>query len=205
MKPMFQSQLFVVSAPSGVGKTTLLKSVRKTWPEMRYSVSCTTRPARSGEVPGEDYHFLPREEFLRGVDSGRFLEWAEVYGEFYGTDGDRIEEWLGEGRDVLLEIDVQGARQVRCAHPLAHTIFILPPSMDALRARLEGRGAESPEKRERRLAAARGEIEQAPWYDYIVVNDVLEDAIVELEAIVRACHCRRSARCSMVKDILGKA
>jgi guanylate kinase len=202
MKSLFQSQLFVVSAPSGVGKTTLLKSVRKTWPEMRYSVSCTTRSPRSGEVPGEDYHFLPREEFLRGVASGRFLEWAEVYGEFYGTDGDRIEEWLQEGRDVLLEIDVQGARQVRCAYPWAHTIFILPPSMDALRVRLEGRGAESPEKRDRRLASARSEIEQAPWYDYIVVNDVLEEAVAELESIVRACHCLRSVRCSRVKDIL---
>ncbi|MGD9503855.1 MAG: guanylate kinase [Syntrophobacteraceae bacterium] len=202
MKSLFQSQLFVVSAPSGVGKTTLLKSVRKTWPEMRYSVSCTTRSPRNGEVPGEDYHFLPREEFLQGVASGRFLEWAEVYGEFYGTDGDRIEEWLQEGRDVLLEIDVQGARQVRCAYPWAHTIFILPPSMDALRVRLEGRGAESPEKRDRRLASARSEIEQAPWYDYIVVNDVLEEAVAELESIVCACHCLRSVRCSRVKDIL---
>jgi guanylate kinase len=194
-----QGQLFVVSAPSGVGKTTMIKVVRSKWPELRFSVSCTTRPPRSGEIAGEDYHFLLRQEFQQGIADGRFVEWAEVHGEFYGTDGVQIEQWLKAGLDVLLDIDVQGARQVRCVYPQAHTVFVLPPSMDALRLRLESRGTEAPEKAARRLAAAQSEIQQAPWYDFIIVNDVLDEAVSDMEGIIRACRCHRSALCPKVK------
>lgn len=182
--------LFVVSAPSGVGKTTLIRALCESWPELHYSVSCTTRAARAGEVPGKDYHFLSREDFLAGIEAGRFLEWAQVHGEYYGTDGRQVTDWLTAGDDVLLDIDVQGARQVRCAFPRAHTIFILPPSLEILRERLQNRGTETPEQLARRLAAARHEIQEAPWYEYLIVNDVLATAVADLNAVLRACRCQ---------------
>lgn len=196
-------QLFVVSAPSGVGKTTIIRPVLENRPDLRFSVSCTTRSPRPGEVPGKDYHFLTREEFVAGIQAGRFLEWAEVHGKFYGTDGERIDRWLKSGDDVLLDIDVQGARQVRSVFPSAHTIFILPPSMDVLEERLRGRGTESPEQLTRRLAAARVEIQQFPWYDFVIVNDVLEEAIADLNAILRACRCDRAVQAPRLRSFLA--
>jgi len=179
----------VVSAPSGVGKTTIIQSVLTRWPGIRFSVSCTTRSPRPGEVDGEAYHFLSREEFLRGIPAGRFMEWAEVHGEYYGTDGRQVEQWLSQGLDVLLDIDVQGARQVRCTHPSAHTVFIVPPSLDILAMRLENRGTESQEQLAMRLAAAHREMQEAPWYDYIIVNDALDEAVADFDAVLRACRC----------------
>jgi len=197
-----QGQLFVVSAPSGVGKTTLIRAILPRRPDLMFSVSCTTRSPRAGEVPGRDYHFLGREEFENGIRSGRFLEWATVHGHYYGTDGDQIRRWREEGKDVLLDIDVQGARQVRCLCPDAHLIFILPPSLQVLEDRLKSRGTESPEQLKKRLAAARMEILQAPWYDFIVVNDMLEEGIADLEAILRACRCQRASRTAMLRPFL---
>lgn len=196
-------QLFVVSAPSGVGKTTIIRSVLSRTPHLRFSVSCTTRPPRPGEVDGQDYHFITRRKFQQGMAAGRFLEWAEVHGSYYGTDAEPIRNWLAEGADVLLDIDVQGARQVRCADPAARTIFILPPSMDVLLERLKGRGTESEEQLARRMRSAHVEMGQAPWYDYVVVNDRLEEAIEDFLSILRACRCERVRQAHRLRPFLA--
>jgi guanylate kinase len=195
-------QLFVISAPSGVGKTTLVRLLLRELPELRFSVSCTTRPPRPEEVDGREYHFMAREVFQAGIEAGRFLEWARVHGEYYGTDGLKVDDWLTAGKDVLLDIDVQGARQIRCVYPLAHCIFLLPPSFDALEQRLRARGTESPEHMALRLTAAGREMQEAPWYDFIVVNDVLEEAATELIAILRAAHCLRMAQAERLRAVL---
>jgi guanylate kinase len=195
-------QLFVISAPSGVGKTTLVQSVLRELPELRFSISCTTRPPRPGERDGKDYHFITREAFLEGIQAGRFLEWAKVHGAFYGTDKSKLDEWLAAGEDVLLDIDVQGARQVRCLYPLAHHIFILPPSLEILEQRLRTRDTESSEQIAARLAAARTELQDAPWYDFLVVNEVLEAAAADLSAIIRAARCRRTAQAHRLRALL---
>ena len=195
-------RLFVVSAPSGVGKTTMVRAVHALHPDLRFSVSCTTRAARPREVPGEDYHFVSREEFVRGIQVGRFVEWAEVHGEYYGTDAGPLQGWLGEGRDVMLDIDVQGARQVRCSYPQAHTIFVIPPSLEVLRERLKKRGTESPEQVTKRLAAGRRELQEAPWYDFIIVNDLLENAVSDFASIIRACRCRRACQAHRLQPFL---
>ncbi|MCU0588312.1 MAG: guanylate kinase [Syntrophobacteraceae bacterium] len=195
-------RLFIVSAPSGVGKTTIIQSVLPRWPKLRYSVSCTTRKPRAGEVSGRDYHFLSREAFLEGIQKGRFLEWAEVHGEYYGTDGNVVESWTQAGHDVLFDIDVQGARQVLSCHPTATTVFILPPSMASLEARLSGRGTESEAQLGKRLAAAAAEMAQAPWYDYLIVNDDLAEAVADFESILRAVRCRREYQVPQLRTLL---
>lgn len=200
--PFSEGLLFVLSAPSGVGKTTIIRSVMSQRSELRFSVSCTTRSPRPGEVHGKDYHFLNREEFVQGIDRGRFLEWAQVHGEYYGTDGEQVERWLKEGRDVLLDIDVQGARQVRCTYPTAPTIFILPPSLEVLRERLVNRGTESEEQMNKRLAAARSELQEAPWYDFVIVNELLEEAVADFTAILRSCRCHPSFHGRRLKSFL---
>ncbi|MGV8074589.1 MAG: guanylate kinase [Syntrophobacteraceae bacterium] len=201
--PVNTGQLFIISAPSGVGKTTLIRAVLPQWPELRFSISNTTRLPRSGEVSGKDYHFITKQEFIEGIQAGRFLEWAEVHGEYYGTDGNQIAEWLAAGKDILLDIDVQGALQVRCAHPRAHTIFILPPSLDALLKRLKSRGTESEDQLARRFEAARREMQEAAWYDFMIINDVLEDAVADLDAILRACRCERTMRAHRLRSMLS--
>lgn len=200
--PSYSGQLYVISAPSGVGKSTLIRSILEEYPKLRFSVSCTTRAPRPEEVEGKDYVFISREEFLNGIASGRFLEWAEVHGNYYGTDINPIEKWLRAGDHVLLDIDVQGARMVRCMYPVAHTIFILPPSLNVLEERLRSRSTESAEQIEIRLAAARRELMEAPWYDYIVINDNLQEAIVELKSVLLAGRCCRMARASTLKAFL---
>jgi len=202
LPPAPTGRLFVVSAPSGVGKTTMVRAVHALHPDLRFSVSCTTRAARPREVPGEDYHFVSREEFVRGIQVGRFVEWAEVHGEYYGTDAGPLQDWLGEGRDVMLDIDVQGARQVRCSYPHAHTIFVIPPSLEVLRERLEKRGTESPEQVTKRLEAGRRELREAPWYDFIIVNDLLENAVSDFASIIRACRCQRACQAHRLQPFL---
>jgi guanylate kinase len=195
-------QLFVVSAPSGVGKTTIIRSVLARLPNLHFSISCTTRSPRSGEVDGRDYHFISRKKFQQGIAAGRFLEWAEVHGNYYGTDGEPIRQWLALGEDVLLDIDVQGARQVRCTYPAARTVFILPPSMEELLKRLKGRGTESEEQLARRMRAAHTELAESPWYEFIVVNDRLEEAVEDFMAILRACRCERFRQANRIRPFL---
>jgi guanylate kinase len=181
-----QGVLFIVSAPSGAGKTSLVKALLKTDPAIHLSVSYTTRTPRPGETEGRDYHFVSRERFEIMLADGEFLEHAEVYGNFYGTSKGSIGRDLNAGHDILLEIDWQGADQVRRHFPESASIFILPPSFNALRTRLAGRGQDSDEIIERRLAAAAHDVAHADAFDYIIVNDDFDHALQDLVAITRS-------------------
>lgn len=175
--------LVVVSGPSGSGKSTICRALAEA-PAVVLSVSATTRPPRPGEVDGRDYRFLTREAFLRGVEAGEFVEYAEVFGQFYGTPRAPLEAAVAAGRVVLLDIDVQGAMQVRRAFPEALLIFVVPPSREVLAARLEGRGTDAPEAVRHRLDAAEREMKQKDLYDHVVVNDVLEEAVAEIRDLI---------------------
>jgi guanylate kinase len=178
------SLLIVVSGPSGSGKGTLCQMLREDLPELSYSVSLTSRPLRGNEQNGVEYYFVSKEEFLRLIDAGEFLEWAEVYGNYYGTLRSTVEVSLHEGKDVLLEVDVQGAQSVKKAFPEAVLIFIMPPSLDELNKRICGRGTDTPEAIDLRLRCAPDELQAAKKYDYIIYNDVKEDAYAELLNII---------------------
>ncbi len=178
--------LFVISAPSGAGKTTLCHMLCETFPNVRHSVSYTTRAPRQGEINDVHYTFTTVEEFRAMRDRGEFLEWAEVHGNFYGTSRKRIGEMMGAGLDVILDIDVQGACQVKEKVPDSTFIFILPPSMEVLRARLTGRMSDPAEVVEKRLRNALGEIREYKNYNYVIVNDTLEVALNELISILIA-------------------
>lgn len=179
-----KGRLFIVSAPSGAGKSTLCRRLLERRPALRYSISTTTRPPREGEVDGVDYHFTDPSTFRAGIHAGRWAEWAEVYGNYYGTSAAFIDRERAAGRDVLLDIDVQGAAQLRAKYPDAVTIFIMPPSLDVLQRRLAARGADAPEVIARRMASARQEMARRDDYRHVVVNDRLEDALAALEAII---------------------
>jgi len=187
-----QGVLFIVSAPSGAGKTSLVKALLKTDPAIHLSVSYTTRTPRPGETEGRDYHFVSRERFEIMLADGEFLEHAEVYGNFYGTSKGSIGRDLNAGHDILLEIDWQGADQVRRHFPESASIFILPPSFNALRTRLAGRGQDSDEIIERRLAAAAHDVAHADAFDYIIVNDDFDHALQDLVAITRSIRLEAS-------------
>ena len=184
--------LLVVSGPSGAGKGTLVERLMQARPECVFSVSATTRPRREGEVDGVQYHFLGREEFERRIGEGWFLEWAEVHGKFYGTPARFVDEGVAAGRVVVLDVDVQGGASVRKARPDAPSVFIYPPSLESLRQRLLGRGTDSADVIQRRLANAPGEMAQYVHYDYVIVNDELEQAASRLVAIVDAERSRVS-------------
>lgn len=185
--------IMIISAPSGAGKTTLCRKLRNRFPAMRESISYTTRLPRQGEVDGEDYYFVSREEFLSMVAEDAFAEWAEVHGNLYGTALKTLEEARKNGIDLLLDIDCQGARKLKQKFEGGVYVFILPPSMEELRRRLESRSSDAPEVIERRIKRASDEIREARWYDYIVINDSIQDASEELSAIVLA-QSRRTFR-----------
>jgi guanylate kinase len=176
--------VFVITGPSGVGKGTLIRRLLTRVPALELSVSATTRPPRPGERTGEDYHFLTEAEFDAHVAAGEFLEHAGYSGRRYGTLRTELERRLGEGVPIVLEIEVQGARQIRCAMPEAVAVFIAPPSPEALRARLIGRGTDPPEQIDLRLRTAERELAARDEFAYVIVNDDLEQATAELEAIV---------------------
>ena len=182
--------LFIISAASGTGKTTLAERLVQTLPNLRMSRSYTSRAARAGERDGVDYNFTSRPEFEAMVQRQEFLEWADVFGNFYGTRRPDTEKWLASGQDVVLVIDVQGARQVK-ATAVDHTaIFVLPPSFPILESRLRGRSADSEEAMQRRLAAARAEVGAYVDYAYVVINDQLEPTVVRLQEIIAAERSR---------------
>ncbi|WP_305046195.1 guanylate kinase [Geoalkalibacter sp.] len=182
--------LFVVSAPSGTGKTTLCKRIVDIFPNLRQSVSFTTRAMRPGERDGVDYFFVSPQTFADMVAAKAFAEWAEVHGNRYGTAIKTLEDWRNAGCDVLLDIDIQGAAQLRKTYDQGVFVFILPPDLVELRRRLEGRGTDAPEVIERRIANARREIPECVHYDYLIVNDDFEQALNRLTSIITAEGCR---------------
>jgi guanylate kinase len=176
----------VVSAPSGTGKTTLCNKAIEALPGLFSSVSYTTRQPRPGEVPDQHYSFIDQDEFRAMIDEGEFIEWAEVHSNFYGTSRSRIEAIISRGNDVILDIDVQGARKIREQYPESILTFILPPSMEVLEKRLFNRMTDSAGVIERRLKKAREEISEYKYYDYVIVNDLLEEAFAAFSAIITA-------------------
>lgn len=195
--------LFVISAPSGAGKTTLIRRLLSEADRIHFSVSWTTRPARHGERAGVDYNFVDRDRFEAMKSAGELLESAEVHGQLYGTASSEVDRALGRGEDVLLDLDTQGAASVRKLRPEAILVFILPPGREALRDRLARRGAEEAEELERRLEAADGEFAAVDMYDYLVVNDSLERALRDLQAIIRARRLLRERAPEAVRAILA--
>ena len=186
----FSGSLFVVAAPSGAGKSTLVNALLAMEPAIQLSISTTTRAPRPGEVDGREYHFTTADDFVARADAGEFLEWAEVHGNYYGTSRVQVEKEMKAGTDILLEIDWQGARQVRKQFPAAAGIFILPPSIEALEQRLHKRGTDEPHIITRRLLAAGGEIAHAPEFEYAIINEEFNVALAELSAIVKATRAR---------------
>ena len=186
--------LYIVSAPSGAGKTSLVKALVDAQPQVRVSVSHTTRAMRPGEVDGVNYHFVSRDEFLARLERNEFLEHAEVFGNLYGTSQRWLEQTLAEGYDLILEIDWQGAQQVRRLMPQAKSIFILPPTQEALRQRLNNRGQDSDEIIEKRMREAVSEMSHYVEYDYLVINDDFAHALIDLQSIFRANQLRQQAQ-----------
>ena len=178
--------LFIISAPSGAGKSTLCRAMLDHFPDMLYSISYTTRSPRKGEKDGVDYFFITKDDFENGIALNRWAEWAEVYGNYYGTSADFLDEKLAAGQDILLDIDVQGTRQILTRYPEGITIFIVPPSLEILKKRLEGRGTDSEAAIDVRLENARAEMAQKGMYRHIVINDGLPDAIAEMINIFKS-------------------
>ena len=193
--------LFVISGPSGCGKSTLIKEVRRKTAGLGFSVSHTTRTPRPSEKDGVDYHFIPVAKFERMARAGKFLEWARVHGHFYGTSRAEVERRRPEP-DVVLDIDVQGARQVRRKLPEACFVFIMPPDAGELRRRLKKRGEDAPEALERRLRNARAEVRAYAEFDYVVINDDLREAAEELRAVIAAARFRPAVRAGALRPIL---
>ncbi len=183
-------EIFVITAPSGTGKTTLLKELLGADPRLRFSISYTTRSPRPGEVPGQDYFFISPQEFQQLKEKGDLVEWVEQFGYFYATSRDWVTATLAQEVDLVFDLDTRGARALKAAFPQATLIFILPPNLAALKARLQGRGDLDPQELARRLEQGREELAEVTWYDFLVVNDLLERALSDLQAIITAVRCR---------------
>jgi len=185
-------KIFVITAPSGTGKTTLLKPLMAADPWLRFSISYTTRPRRASEVDGKDYFFVSPEEFRRLRDAGALAEFVEQFGYGYGTSRDWVLDMVRQGGDLIFDLDSRGARALKGEFPQGTLIFILPPSLEELERRLQGRGGLDPEELARRLTNGRAELKEAHWYDYLVINDDRATALSQLQAIVAAARCRTS-------------
>jgi guanylate kinase len=201
-----RGRLFVIAAPSGAGKTSLVRALMQRDPALRFSISYTTRPPRQKERPNHDYHFVRRDEFERMVAQGDFLEHADVFGNLYGTSRRLVEDMLARGENVILEIDWQGARQVRAAMPEAVTIFILPPSQAELERRLRDRRTDSEDVIRRRLADSIADMSHWTEFDHVVVNDAFDAALADLESVVagRGAHLRsgRAELAALMQQLL---
>ena len=198
---MRKGLLILISGPSGTGKGTVCDLLRQKHPEISYSISATTRQPRPGEQDGVNYYFYTKEKFREMIDQGQLLEWAEVYGNFYGTPKQKVLNRLEAGEDILLEIDTQGALNVMKVMPEGLFIFLLPPSLEELAARLKGRGTETEESLHRRLGAAVDEIKLATKYRYVVVNDKVEDAQETIAKIIEAEHHRSDLNESLLAKL----
>jgi len=196
--------LYTVSAPSGAGKTSLVRALIERRQDLVVAVSHTTRPQRPGEENGVNYHFVDRPTFEHSVASGQFFEWAEVFGNLYGTGRAEVESRLQQGLDVILEIDWQGAQQVKLAVPGSCAIFIVPPSLESLRERLRGRGQDDSNTIERRMADAKNELAHWRDADFIVLNDDFDRALLDLESIIRSQHLRRDHQANRLADTLSE-
>jgi guanylate kinase len=194
--------LFVVSGASGTGKSTLCRAMLKIFPNLRFSVSHTTRPPRPGDREGRDYSFVSPAEFQKRIDRGDFVEWAEIYGNRYGTSKRMLDQARLEGRDLILDIDVQGVRQLRSQKIPGVFVFILPPSLKELKRRLQSRKTEGREALAERLKKAQAEISQARRYDYLVINDDLKKARERLKAVILAERCRRERWTEAIEKLL---
>lgn len=191
---MQKGKTFIISGPSGVGKSTVLKALFEERDDLYFSVSATTRAPREGEIDGVHYHFIEPEEFMQWINDDAFLEYAQYVGNFYGTPKKFVDAAMDEGKDVILDIEVQGAMQVYAKRPDTVRIFIAPPTWEELERRLTKRGTDSPEKIQQRLLRAKVEMKTAADYDYFVINDTVETAVAELRAIMLAEHCKVDAR-----------
>ena len=189
-----KGKTFIISGPSGVGKSTVLGALFEGRDDLYFSVSATTRAPRPTETPDVDYHFIEAETFRQWIEDGEFLEYAEYVGNFYGTPKKFVDAAMDEGKDVILDIEIQGATQVHELRPDVVRIFIAPPSWEELERRLTARGTDSPEKVQKRLLRAKVELENAGHYDYFVINDTVDNAVAELRAIMLAEHCRPAER-----------
>lgn len=194
-----KGKTFIISGPSGVGKSTVLRTLFEGRDDLYFSVSATTRAPRSTETPDVDYRFIEAETFRQWIGAGEFLEYAEYVGNFYGTPKRYVDEAMEAGKDVILDIEVQGAAQVHELRPEVVRIFVAPPSWEELERRLKARGTDSPEKIQERLLRAKVELESADSYDYFVINDTVESAVKELRAIMLAEHCRPADRIGMLR------
>lgn len=193
--------LFVISGPSGCGKTTLCRELLDRMPDLAFSISHTTRPVRAGETDGENYFFVSPQQFQDALDRGEMAEWTEIYGNRYGTARRTIDALFDRGCDVLFDIDEPGARQLKDAYPNVRTVLVLPPSMEVLRRRLVDRGTEQGEALERRLHRAAEEITAMRWYDYVVINDTIPEAVDRLRSVIISERCRRDRR--IIEELLA--
>ena len=189
-----KGKTFIISGPSGAGKSTVLKALLQRRSNLYFSVSATTREPREGEINGVHYHFIEPNEFLKRINAGEFLEYAQYVGNFYGTPKKYVDDAMDAGKDVILDIEVQGANQVCAKRPETVRIFIAPPTWEELESRLTKRGTDSPEKVQQRLLRAKVEMKTALDYNYFVINDTVENAVAELEAIMMAEHCKPDER-----------
>ena len=195
---MRKGKTFIISGPSGVGKSTVLKALLEKRSDVYFSVSATTRSPRPGEEDGVHYHFMDANSFRQRIAADEFLEYAEYVGNFYGTPKKYVDEAMEQGKDVILDIEVQGAIQVCSKRPETVRIFIAPPSWEELERRLTERGTDSPEKVQKRLLRAKVEFQTAHTYDYFVINDTVEEAVAELDAIMTAEHCKPAERIDII-------
>lgn len=196
-----QGILIVLSGPSGTGKGTICKELLQQYPQLQYSISATTRSPRAGETDGVNYWFTAQEDFKSMVANDELLEWAEVYGNYYGTPRRYVTEMLHSGKDVVLEIDIQGALQIKAKFPQGVFIFIVPPSIRELASRIKKRGTEAPEVIERRLNAANDELSYACQYNYVVVNDEVVAATAKIVSIISAEKCRVDRNSDLIRQI----
>ncbi len=193
--------LFVISAPSGAGKSTIIKALKERIEGLGYSISHTSRKPRGNENDGIEYHFLKKETFRSMIDAGAFVEWAQVYDDLYGTSFSSLDEQTASGLDVLLDLDTQGAKNIKKHFKNSVLIYVLPPSLDVLEKRLMARGTDAETVIKSRMKKTSGEIKQCVWYDYIIVNDDLEKAIKEAQAIIMSVRCRTDQQIPIVKEM----